>query len=93
MGGEIPTAVNWLDERWVAFQHRREAWLAEFAAIATGTVRTLRPGASVEHQSSTYPLHWQFGVNVPLYRRTTSSRAISTAIPGRGRSCASCSRT
>jgi hypothetical protein len=66
VGGTIPTTVNWLDERWVAFQHRREAWLAEFAAIATGTVRSLRPGATVEHQSSTYPLHWQFGVNAPL---------------------------
>ncbi len=66
VGGTIPTTVNWLDERWVAFQRRREAWLGEFAAIATGTVRKLRPKASVEHQSSTYPLHWQFGVNVPL---------------------------
>jgi hypothetical protein len=65
-GGAIPTTVNWLDERWVAFQHRREAWLGEFAAIATGTVRALRPRASVEHQSSTYPLHWQFGVNTPM---------------------------
>ena len=68
VGGAIPTTVNWLDERWVAFQHRREAWLGEFAAIATGTVRALRPRASVEHQSSTYPLHWQFGVNTPLIR-------------------------
>src|SRR5262249_27304194 len=66
VGGAIPTTVNWRDERWVAFQHRREAWLGEFAAIATSTVRALRPRASVEHQSSTYPLHWQFGVNTPL---------------------------
>jgi hypothetical protein len=66
VGGTIPTTVNWLDERWVAFQRRREAWLGEFAAIATNTVRKLRPKASVEHQSSTYPLHWQFGVNTPL---------------------------
>src|SRR5262249_53613196 len=66
VGGEIPTTVSWLDTKWVAFQRRREAWLGEFAAIATGTVRKLRPGASVEHQSSTYPLHWQFGVNTPL---------------------------
>jgi len=66
LGGTIPTTVNWLDERWVAFQRHREAWLGEFAAIATGTVRKLRPKASVEHQSSTYPLHWQFGVNTPL---------------------------
>ncbi len=44
VGGAIPTTVNWLDERWVAFQHRREAWLAEFAAIATGTVHHCGPG-------------------------------------------------
>jgi hypothetical protein len=66
VGGAIPTIVNWLDERWVAFQHRREGWLGEFAAIATGTVRSLRPKASVEHQSSTYPLAWTYGVNTPL---------------------------
>jgi len=66
IGGTIPGTVDWLDERWVAFQRRREAWLGEFAAIATGTVRSLRPGASVEHQSSTYPLTWTLGVNTPL---------------------------
>ena len=66
VGGEIPTTVNWLDERWVSFQRRREAWLGEFAAIATDTVRKLRPGASVEHQSSTYPANWVLGVNLPL---------------------------
>jgi hypothetical protein len=66
VGGSIPTTVNWLDPGWVAFQRRREAWLGEFAAIATETVRRIRPGASVEHQSSTFPLHWQFGVNLPV---------------------------
>ncbi|MFO0892348.1 MAG: alpha-amylase family protein [Isosphaeraceae bacterium] len=66
VGGELPTTVDWLDERWVAFQRRREAWLGEFAAIATGTVRKRRPGASVEHQSSTYPASWMQGVNTPL---------------------------
>jgi hypothetical protein len=66
VGGEIPTTVNWLDERWVSFQRKREAWLGEFASIATGTVRRLRPGASVEHQSSTYPASWVQGVNTPL---------------------------
>jgi hypothetical protein len=66
VGGEIPTTINWLDERWVAFQRKREEWLAEFAALATGTVRKHKPDASVEHQSSTYPLHWVFGVNAAL---------------------------
>ena len=41
-------------------------WLGEFAAVATGTVRKLRPAASVEHQSSTYPANWKLGVNAPL---------------------------
>ena len=43
VGGEIPRTIDWLDERWVAFARRREAWLAEFAAVATDTVRKLKP--------------------------------------------------
>ncbi|REK18160.1 MAG: hypothetical protein DWQ37_04515 [Planctomycetota bacterium] len=66
VGGEIPREIDWFDPRWVAFQRRREAWLAEFAAVATNTVRKLKPQATVEHQSSTYPLNWQFGVATPL---------------------------
>lgn len=33
VGGELPTTVDWLDEKWVAFQRCRERWLVEFAAI------------------------------------------------------------
>lgn len=66
VGGELPTTVDWLDPHWVAFQRRREAWLAEFAGVATGAVRRLRPGVTVEHQSSTYPLDWMFGAAAPL---------------------------
>ena len=62
VGGEIPATVNWLDEKWVAFQRCRERWLVEFAHIATSTVRQLKRSASVEHQSSSYPLNWMFGV-------------------------------
>lgn len=68
VGGEIPRTVNWLDERWVAFQRSRERWLVEFANIATSTVRRLKPTASVEHQSSSYPLNWMFGVTEGLVR-------------------------
>lgn len=66
VGGEIPRTIDWTDARWVAFQHARERWLAEFAAVATDAVRRTRPGASVEHQASTYPLNWQFGVTEAL---------------------------
>lgn len=65
-GGELPKTVDWLDERWVAFQRARERWLVDFASIATSTVKRLRPEASVEHQSSTYPLNWMFGVTEAL---------------------------
>lgn len=66
VGGELPTTVNWLDKKWVAFQRCRERWLVDFATIPTGTVRKLKPHVSVEHQSSTYPLNWMFGVTEPL---------------------------
>jgi hypothetical protein len=69
-GGEIPSTVNWLDERWVAFQRKREEWLVEFAALATGTVRELKPAATVEHQSSTFPLDWMFGVTASIAAQT-----------------------
>jgi len=69
VGGPLPTEVNWLDEKWVAFQRKREQWLVEFARLATETVRAQKPGASVEHQSSTFPLDWTFGVTAPLARQ------------------------
>jgi hypothetical protein len=65
-GGEMPRTVDWTDARWVAFQHKREDWLGEFAAVASGTVRSLKPGASVEHQASTFPSGWFNGVSHPL---------------------------
>jgi Hypothetical glycosyl hydrolase 6/Beta-galactosidase trimerisation domain len=69
VGGPIPTTIDWLNEKWVAFERCRESWLGEFAAIATETVRKLRPRASVEHQSSTFPAPWTSGVNFPLVAR------------------------
>ena len=85
VGGDMPRTVNWLDERWVALQRKRADWLAELASLCTDTVRGLKPGATVEHQASTYPLNWTFGVATPLIGlQTTSSRAISMATPFRG---------
>ena len=65
-GGPLPRTVNWLDERWVRFQHKREQWLGEFAAIATGTVKQVNPAISVDHQSSTLPSHWVRGASHSL---------------------------
>ena len=69
VGGDLPRTIDWADARWVAFQRCRERWLAEFAAVATDAVRRTRPDASVEHQASTYPLNWQFGVTEALVAR------------------------
>lgn len=65
-GGEMPRTIDWLDERWVTLQRKREQWLADFAAVCTDTVRRFEPGATVEHQSSSYPLNWTFGAASPL---------------------------
>ncbi len=66
VGGELPRVIHWEDPRWVAFQRKREQWLAEFAAHMTTAVKRIKPNATVEHQASTYPLGWRFGVTARL---------------------------
>lgn len=66
VGGEIPRIIDWTDPKWVSFQRKREEWLCEFAALATSTVKQCNPEVSVEHQSSTYPSNWRFGVSHEL---------------------------
>jgi hypothetical protein len=70
-GGELPTRVHWEDARWVLFQKKREEWLADFAGLLTGTALAAQPGITVEHQASTYPFNWKFGVNAPLVPHNT----------------------
>ena len=66
VGGEMPTTIDWRDPRWLAFQKKREEWLVEFAAFATGTVKSCNPDISVEHQSSVYTQNWTFGTTLGL---------------------------
>ena len=66
VGGELPRVILWEDPRWVAFQRKREEWLAEFAASMTSAVKRIKPQTTVEHQASTYPLNWRFGVTAKL---------------------------
>ncbi|MCE5258924.1 MAG: alpha-L-fucosidase [Chloroflexi bacterium] len=61
-GQPLPTIINWEDPHWVSFQRRREAWLVEFAHYITTTIREVAPEVSIQHQASTYPLNWRFGV-------------------------------
>ena len=62
VGDELPRTINWEDAAWVRFQRRREAWLVDFAAQLTGAAKAANSGLSVEHQASTYPLGWTYGV-------------------------------
>lgn len=71
VGAELPLVINWDDPVWVAFARKREDWLNEFAELATRSVLTLRPDASVEHQASTMTLFWRFGVTHRLARNCT----------------------
>ena len=66
IGGELPRKIDWSNPIWIAFQRCRERWLVDFASIATNTAQKLKPDLSVEHQSSTYPLAWQWGVTTDL---------------------------
>ena len=65
-GESLPTIVNWDDPHWLKFQKRREQWLAEFAAMATSAVKGFKPEVTVEHQTSTLPGPWRYGVDSAL---------------------------
>ena len=71
VGGDLPEIVNWEDPRWVAFQRGRERWLIEFATMLTTAVKSIKPHLSVEHQASTFPSTWQFGVSYALAKQNT----------------------
>lgn len=65
-GMEIPEQVDWTNGNWLRFQTARENWLGEFARFATGELKLLRPGVSVEHQFSTLTHPWSFGVRTAI---------------------------
>jgi hypothetical protein len=66
VGGGLPRIIDWGDPHWVSFQRKREEWLAEFAAFETAAVKGVKPDVTVEHQASTYPANWRFGVTARM---------------------------
>lgn len=66
VGGEMPSTINWQDRQWVAFQKKREEWLLDFAAFATGTAKRYAPGISVEHNSAPLTQPWFLGTTIGL---------------------------
>lgn len=70
VGGDLPRTVNWLDPHWVTFQRKRQAWLVEFAELATATAKNINPELSVEHQASPYIASWERGLNVDFNKQS-----------------------
>ncbi len=62
VGGDIPSKVDWNDERWLAFTRKRREWMGEFAGAVTLETRRLMPGVSVEHNyASAVSGNWEMG--------------------------------
>ncbi|MCX6992314.1 MAG: family 10 glycosylhydrolase [Kiritimatiellaeota bacterium] len=61
-GKDLPKIVNWENPEWVAFQRRREAWLADYVGRITATARRLKPGITVGYQFAAWSLGWICGV-------------------------------
>ena len=58
---EIPTVVDWSDPVWRAYARRRALWLAEFAQQLYDRVASIRPDATIVHQSGPYFSDWWIG--------------------------------
>lgn len=61
-GSDMPKTIDWRDPLWLTLQQKREAWMGEFAAFCTDTIKKQRPHLTVEHQFSTIVRSWLLGV-------------------------------
>jgi len=68
-GKDLPKVVNWEDPEWVAFQRRREAWLAEVVGGITALARRLKPGVTVGHQCAAWSTGWASGIGSEFFRQ------------------------
>lgn len=66
IGGDIPTVVDWQDNRWCQFQEKREQWLAEHAVFVSQIAKKYKPGVSVEHNSAGYMTPAKKGLTLRL---------------------------
>jgi len=67
IGGEIARVADWRDPVWVRFQKQRQLWLREFAQLETDTIK---PNATVAHQSQEFAGDWLFGASVEMAETT-----------------------
>lgn len=62
-GMQIPTAIDWHNPQWCAFQQRREQWITNFAIELKELVHQLRPGTTVYHNFALAMSNWSKGVS------------------------------
>jgi hypothetical protein len=68
-GRDLPKVVHWEDPQWVAFQRRREGWLAEVVGGITAMARRLKPGVTVGHQCAAWSTGWASGIGSEFFRQ------------------------
>lgn len=49
VGGEIPTQMDWKNEKWIMHIAKRREWMGDFIGWVTKVTKELIPGVSVEH--------------------------------------------
>lgn len=64
VGGELPTLVDWSDDRWKLFAQKRFEWMGEFSKLMTDTVHKYKADVSVEHQYSSSLKYWRNGLDI-----------------------------
>jgi hypothetical protein len=69
-GAELPDGVDWDDPTWRAFARRRSLWLAEFAQLLRDRIASIRPDATIVHQSGPYFSDWWIGGSEELAHAT-----------------------
>ena len=67
-GKQLPAGMDWSDADWRLFQRHREDWMTDFAWFCTNVIKDANPDVTVQHQYSTAPGWWQYGVTAEMSR-------------------------
>lgn len=57
-GRDLPRNIDWSDEVWVDYAHRRQRWMEEFMLENTAAVKSIRPDVSIEHNFAAVGSNW-----------------------------------
>ena len=60
-GRELPRRIDWQNKEWLEYVYKRDEWIADYARFATGCVKAVKPGVTIEHQFSRITGSWVDG--------------------------------